>query len=239
MDKEFKRIHGGWKNVPPKMKTKTQLNELGLKPTGKPIGEVWSYKNWIPLYSENETVPKRKSTPAQLKALEKARAKAQENKTCERCKEVQSHKKDIYDHQKERLCSFCYTVKMEEEERYKFQAEKEHFTRVAGVSYDGRQEHIKNMTEKTELTLEREPNNQYDQSAVKVLARISDEWHQIGYLHREFAAKTAKIMDTGGVAAAEMERIEEETYENETGWFNGSDDEFVSFLRVYIRLFFV
>ncbi|WP_176547943.1 HIRAN domain-containing protein [Priestia aryabhattai] len=233
-EKKFTRIEGGWKNVPgDKMKTKTQLNEMGFKPSGEPIGEVWSHKVWIQLYDPNEVIPKRKPSEKQLAALKKARKQAEENRTCQRCKEVQSKKYHIWELGEEKLCESCYYIRKEEEEIRAFYEATEHETRVAGVSFDGRQEHIKKMTKRTKLKLEREPDNRYDENAIMVLAKINQKWHQIGYLHRDYAAKFASVMDCGEAVKVENQGVGIEEYEM---WDYETGEDIISFLRVFIKI---
>lgn len=76
---ELQKIKRGWHNVPENLKTKTQLSKMGLKPTGGPTAQIYSYKDWVFLYDINETEPKRKPTEKQLEALEKARQQKEEN----------------------------------------------------------------------------------------------------------------------------------------------------------------
>lgn len=71
--RELPKIRGGWRNVPEGLHTKTQLNKMGLKPSGAPVALVWSYHNWVYLYDIKETLEKRDPTEKQLAALQKAR----------------------------------------------------------------------------------------------------------------------------------------------------------------------
>ncbi|ALC85929.1 hypothetical protein AM499_08900 [Bacillus sp. FJAT-22090] len=90
---EFEKIKGGWKNVSPNLKTKTQLTSMGLKPidVNKYRPEVWSNKSWVKLYDvELDTKPKKKPTEAQLKALEKAKEARIKNLTFDYCNEPES-----------------------------------------------------------------------------------------------------------------------------------------------------
>lgn len=75
---DVKTIRGGWSHVPEGWHTKTQLNRMGLKPTGAPVGEVYSGRAWRMLYDIKETKEKRKPSEKQLAALEKARVKREE-----------------------------------------------------------------------------------------------------------------------------------------------------------------
>lgn len=69
-----------------------------------------------------------------------------------------------------------------------------HFnTKIAGVTFDNRQEIIKRMYAGQVLTLKREPYNQYDPFAVAVL--VNNE--KIGYLSKEIAPYIATNIDNG------------------------------------------
>ncbi|MGG4330391.1 3'-5' exonuclease [Priestia megaterium] len=106
--KTFTRITGGWKNVPNNLKTKTQLKEMGLKPTAEPVSEVYSGRQWIMLYDEKETVKRKTATPKQLAALEKARIKKEQVLTCDRCEEIQGRKNQMEYTDDGQYCNQCY-----------------------------------------------------------------------------------------------------------------------------------
>lgn len=60
--------------------------------------------------------------------------------------------------------------------------------RVAGVSFDGRQEFLKKIfesKEKLDLSFEREPDNPYDSNAIKVMINIGGELFRIGYVPKK------------------------------------------------------
>jgi hypothetical protein len=67
------------------------------------------------------------------------------------------------------------------------------YTKVAGVSFDDRQEAVKSLLSNTVLLLVREPENQFDTNAIKVLH--GDK--QLGYLKRELAKELAPMIDSG------------------------------------------
>lgn len=75
-----KYSYWGSEDAPPEhLKTTKQLGELGLKPV-KPVGYIETRKYIIKLFDPNDpnsTRPKRKATPKQLAALQKARKKQQ------------------------------------------------------------------------------------------------------------------------------------------------------------------
>lgn len=83
-----KPTYNTWDTVPDNLKTKTQLGQMGLKPAQgqavvarkMDIKRGHSYR----LYDMAEAIPKRPATPAQLAALQKARATAY---TCDECYE--------------------------------------------------------------------------------------------------------------------------------------------------------
>lgn len=84
----MERIRGGWVNVPEHLKCKTDLKEMGLKPTGEAKAEVWNSHIWVKLYDINETAPRKPATEKQLAAIEKARAAQLAARTCSRCGEI-------------------------------------------------------------------------------------------------------------------------------------------------------
>ena len=70
--------------------------------------------------------------------------------------------------------------------------------KVTGVSFEGRQELLACMTKETEVSLERDRRNEYDQFAVKVMAVIDDEEVQVGFVPKLMAKKVAIHLDNGG-----------------------------------------
>lgn len=70
----------------------------------------------------------------------------------------------------------------------------EFYTKVAGVTFEGRQRYIRHMQVGERLTLERDRYNSYDSNAIKV---INASGEQIGFLSRDVAAQLAPKMDRG------------------------------------------
>ena len=70
------------------------------------------------------------------------------------------------------------------------------YTKVAGVTFEGRQRYIRNMlrNNSTKITLRRDRNNPYDSNAVAV---INEYGEQIGFLSRQVASSVAPRMDMG------------------------------------------
>ncbi len=67
--------------------------------------------------------------------------------------------------------------------------------RVAGVTFEGRQELLGKVTEKTEIKLERDRRNEYDFNAVKVLALLDGAWAHVGFLPAAMSKNVAKSLD--------------------------------------------
>ena len=75
-------------------------------------------------------------------------------------------------------------------------------TKVVGVTFsnpDGssRQRIISRMSESDKIYLEREPTNQYDSNAVKVLVMQDGQKKQIGYLSKDVAADVSRKLKRG------------------------------------------
>lgn len=99
----MERIRGGWANVPQNLKCKTDLKEMGMKPTGDAKAEVWNSHIWVKLYDINETVPRKPATEKQMVAIEKARAAQLAARTCSRCESIVKRNKTLF----QGLCDFC------------------------------------------------------------------------------------------------------------------------------------
>ena len=65
-------------------------------------------------------------------------------------------------------------------------------TRVAGVTFDGRQSVVARLSIGEEILLKREPTNPYDHNAIRV--ECQNGW-QIGYLNRHLAVTLAPFFD--------------------------------------------
>jgi len=68
------------------------------------------------------------------------------------------------------------------------------FSKIAGVTFEGRQDIIRKLGPGSPLFLERQPENPYDCNAIKLLT-ISGE--HIGYVGRVLAESLAESMDKG------------------------------------------
>lgn len=67
------------------------------------------------------------------------------------------------------------------------------FSKIAGVSFEGRQDLIKDLKAGDELQVERDPKNEYDSHAVKILHNKI----QIGFINRMLAYEMSKAMSSG------------------------------------------
>nr|WP_239559104.1 single-stranded-DNA-specific exonuclease RecJ [Sporohalobacter salinus] len=72
--------------------------------------------------------------------------------------------------------------------------EDQFYTKVVGVTFEGRQDLIKELKRGDRLNLVREPENEYDESAIRV-ETITKE--QIGYLKADLAQHLAPYLDVG------------------------------------------
>jgi len=67
-------------------------------------------------------------------------------------------------------------------------------TKLAGVTFEGRQESVARLTEGTPLRLERQPDNEYDSNACALYDPFGD---QVGFFNRRLAAALAPFVDAG------------------------------------------
>lgn len=77
----------------------------------------------------------------------------------------------------------------------------EFYTKVAGTTFEGRDEVIEelyltgNLDIGQELLLQRQPYNQYDRNAIAVIHPKTNE--QVGFIPKNTSANLAPIMDSG------------------------------------------
>ena len=79
--------------------------------------------------------------------------------------------------------------------------------RVAGVSFEGRQELLAQMSELTGVKLERERRNVHDPYAVRVLADFGGIWRHVGYIPGKMSAKIARLLDNGVALTVAVHRV--------------------------------
>jgi len=101
----------------------------------------------------------------------------------ETVKDVSSHIDKLYDREQHH------------DNKYKniLQAER-FFTKIVGVTFDNRQEHIAKLELGQQLLLKREPENPYDLNAIRVETNSGE---MIGYLRAELAKELASAIDNG------------------------------------------
>lgn len=78
---------------------------------------------------------------------------------------------------------------------------------VVGVTFEGRQEIIRQLTGYEACRIVPEPDNPYDKNALAVQVKLSDEIVKIGYVAKDRAAQLAPLLQGENVLA----RIEEIT----------------------------
>jgi len=91
---------------------------------------------------------------------------------------------------------FANAVNLAAKEEYKNIGDSESFfTKLAGVTFDGRQEIIDKLKPSSPLNLKREPENEHDSNAIRVLTPAGVD---LGFLNRNLAKQLAPLMDAGG-----------------------------------------
>jgi DNA polymerase-3 subunit epsilon len=95
---EVKIIKGGWGNVPPNLKCRSELKEMGLVPKNqnKYVALVWNSYNWIQLYDLANCRPKRKPTEKQMEALRKGQEVLRKMLTCSQCGKYRYFKQNMH-----------------------------------------------------------------------------------------------------------------------------------------------
>ena len=77
--------------------------------------------------------------------------------------------------------------------------------KVVGVTFEGRQEIIKQLCHMDNITIRREPTNRFDTNAIAVFT----EKGQIGYIGKDYATILAPMMDAGTQFEARIDDIGE------------------------------
>ena len=84
---------------------------------------------------------------------------------------------------------------------------------VSGTTFENRQERLEFLKrfrlEDLSVTLEREPNNQYDRNAIQVVVHIKPITKKtvIGYIPKELARELSKVIDIGVQLKASLMQI--------------------------------
>lgn len=89
--------------------------------------------------------------------------------------------------------------------------------RVAGVTFEGRQELISKMTVDTPVKLERDRRNEYDSYAVKVMALIEDSWQSVGFVPKKMSRTISFSLDNGVTLVASVKNVKGGMVNQETG----------------------
>ena len=84
-------------------------------------------------------------------------------------------------------------------------SQKKNYTcQIAGVTFDGRQHTIAQISSNTKIKLQRDPHNRYDANAVKV---VTDSNQDLGFIPRHLARTVAKHLDQGKESTAQITAI--------------------------------
>lgn len=214
-----------------KLYTLTQLKkEFELYPKSKSIVKGYMYTKkygCYPLFLKKDcfSIAKTDEEKERNRILqEKRAATAKINRTCEFCEGVERKKIKTFWEEK-RVCPDCLD-KFEEEKE--FQEAKIHHFQIKGIRFDESrielalkiQSEVEN-NRKIKLSLEREPANEHDQNAIKIM----HAGEQLGYVDARIASKVAKILDDGGQVDIAFDHENLEIYEyNHYYTFNYEDD---------------
>ena len=85
--------------------------------------------------------------------------------------------------------------------------------RAAGTAFGNRQQKLEYIAQfrlnELQVTLQREPENPYDQDAIKVFITVLPirKYTQVGYLPKSLSKEVAKVMDAGVALKAELKGI--------------------------------
>lgn len=77
--------------------------------------------------------------------------------------------------------------------------------KVVGVTFEGRQEIIKQLNKNDVITIRREPSNRFDINAIAVWS----EKGQVGYIGKDYATILAPMMDAGTKFEATIAELDE------------------------------
>ena len=95
--------------------------------------------------------------------------------------------------------------------------DREVIARVAGVTFEGRQDHLAEMGPRTGVKLERDRRNPYDFNAVKVLARLDSDWVHVGFIPSTMSKLVSKSIDNGVQLSAAVHRLSGGMVDAQTG----------------------
>lgn len=77
-------------------------------------------------------------------------------------------------------------------------------SKIAGISFEGRQALIQGLKAGVGLILQRQPDNAFDKNAIKILTK---EGEHLGFINRQLAAELAPAMDKGNKYGAFITEI--------------------------------
>jgi hypothetical protein len=79
--------------------------------------------------------------------------------------------------------------------------------RVAGVTFEGRQNFVHALSQRTPLRLDRDRRNEYDPYAVRIMAKVGRQWYHVGYIPRRMSKLVGQSLDLGVLLNASVHRI--------------------------------
>lgn len=83
----------------------------------------------------------------------------------------------------------------------------EYYSKLAGVSFEGRQDVIASLKGEEALRVRREPDNKHDPKAVAVDAQVNKEWIPIGYIARDKNNDIASTLDSGKEVGIKLSEV--------------------------------
>ena len=79
--------------------------------------------------------------------------------------------------------------------------------RVAGVTFEGRQDVIAQVEKQTPVRLVRDRRNEHDFYAVEVQVNLDGEWRQAGFIPNPMCRMISKNLDNGTKLGASVHRV--------------------------------
>ena len=90
----------------------------------------------------------------------------------------------------------------------------EKITKLAGVTFENRQDIIMDLKLESDVVLMRDYKNEYDKNAIKVLTNFNKEQIQIGWIPRDLASVLAPEIDAGIIWKGKIYKIIGTEYKN-------------------------
>ena len=88
------------------------------------------------------------------------------------------------------------------------------FTKVAGVTFGNIQNILPKLTNGMNVSLVRDPANEYDRNAIRVMVKCRANNIQVGWINKELAKVLAPEIDAGIEWKAKIEKVIGAEYDN-------------------------